>query len=168
MIPSNTCLFLSDLSCFGLFFQRRMYETDICSSSEVKVKIAQSCPTLCDTMDIARSSVHGILQARILEWLAILFCRRSSWPKDWTCVSCTACRICCSLITLNVFWLTGIGNNLRSTNSKQTFSYWCLSDTCILILIPWLKWGSVRGIPSTQMKLECFKKQTDSLGFFFW
>ena len=30
------------------------------------------------------SSVHGILQARILEWIAISFCRESSWPRDWT------------------------------------------------------------------------------------
>ena len=34
-------------------------------------------------------SVSGILQARILEWVAILFCRVSSWPRDWTRVSCT-------------------------------------------------------------------------------
>ena len=39
-----------------------------------KVKVAQSCPTLCDPMD---STVHGILQARILEWVAVPFSRRS-------------------------------------------------------------------------------------------
>ena len=33
------------------------------------------------------SSIHGILQARILEWVAISFSRRSSWPRDWTWVS---------------------------------------------------------------------------------
>ena len=38
------------------------------------------------------SSVHGILQARILEWLAISFSRGSSWPKDQTWVSCIAGR----------------------------------------------------------------------------
>ena len=36
------------------------------------------------------SSVHGISQARILERVAISFSRRSYWPRDWTCVSCTA------------------------------------------------------------------------------
>ena len=36
------------------------------------------------------SSVHGILQARILEWVAIYFFRGSSQPRDWTCVSCLA------------------------------------------------------------------------------
>ena len=38
--------------------------------SEVKVKVAQSCPALCDPIDY---TVHGILQARILEWVAYLF-----------------------------------------------------------------------------------------------
>ena len=36
------------------------------------------------------SSVPGILQARILEWVAMPFCRRSSWPRNWTCVSCSS------------------------------------------------------------------------------
>ena len=51
--------------------------------------VAQSCPTLCDHMDcsLPGSSVHGILQARILEWVAISFSRRSSWLRDWTPVS---------------------------------------------------------------------------------
>ena len=44
--------------------------------------VAQSCPTPCDRMDCSPpgSSVHGILQARILEWLAIPFSRESSQP----------------------------------------------------------------------------------------
>ena len=40
-----------------------------------------------------RSSVHRICQARVLEWVAISFSRGSSWPKDWTRVSCTAGRL---------------------------------------------------------------------------
>ena len=48
------------------------------------VKVAQSCPTLCDPLDCI---VHGILQARILEWLAVLFSRASSQPRDQTQVS---------------------------------------------------------------------------------
>ena len=50
--------------------------------NKVKVKVAQSCLTLCDPMDCI---VHGILQARILEWVA--FSRGSSQPRDWTQVS---------------------------------------------------------------------------------
>ena len=48
------------------------------------VKVAQSCHTLCDPMDCI---VHGILQARILEWGAIPFSRGSSQPRDQTQVS---------------------------------------------------------------------------------
>ena len=51
---------------------------------KVKVKVAQSCLTLCDPMDY---TVHGILQARILEWVAIPFSRGSSQPRDQTQVS---------------------------------------------------------------------------------
>ena len=52
-----------------------------------KVKVAQLCPALCDPMD---SIVHGILQARILEWVAFLFSRGYSQPRDRTEVSCIA------------------------------------------------------------------------------
>ena len=47
------------------------------------------CPTLGDPMDcnLPVSSVHGILQARILEWVAISFSRVSSWLRDQTCIS---------------------------------------------------------------------------------
>ena len=52
-------------------------------------EVAQSCPTLRDPMDcsLPGSSVHGILQARVLEWVAISFSRGSSWPRDRTWVS---------------------------------------------------------------------------------
>ena len=51
---------------------------------KVKALVAQSCATLCDPMDcsLPGSSVHGILQARILEWVAILFSKGSSPPRD--------------------------------------------------------------------------------------
>ena len=51
---------------------------------EVEVLVAQSCPTLCNHMDCSPPgfSVHGTLQARILEWVAIPFSRGSSWPRD--------------------------------------------------------------------------------------
>ena len=51
-----------------------------------KVKVAQSCPTLCDPMDY---TVHGILQARIPEWVAVPFSRGASEHRDRTQVSCT-------------------------------------------------------------------------------
>ena len=62
--------------------------------SEIESEVAQSCPTLCDPMDcsLLGFSVHGIFQARILEWVAISFSRGSSQPKDRTQVSCIAGR----------------------------------------------------------------------------
>ena len=50
----------------------------------LKAKVAELCPTLCDHMDYA---VRGILQARILEWVAFPFSRASSQPRDQTQVS---------------------------------------------------------------------------------
>ena len=61
---------------------------------KVKVKLTQSCPTLCDPMD------YGILQARILEWVAFSFTRGSSQPRNRTQVS----RIAGILFTS---WATG-------------------------------------------------------------
>ena len=57
-------------------------------------EVIQSCPTLCDPMDcsLPGSFLHRILQARILEWVAISFSRGSSWPRDWTGVSRIAGR----------------------------------------------------------------------------
>ena len=56
--------------------------------------VAQSCQTLCDPMDgnLPGSVVHGIFQARILEWAAISFSRGSSQPRDRTWISCIADR----------------------------------------------------------------------------
>ena len=57
-------------------------------------QVAQSCPTLCDPIDcsLPGSSAHGILQARVLEWVAVSFSRRSSQPRDRTWVSRIAGR----------------------------------------------------------------------------
>ena len=53
---------------------------------QLLVLVAQSCPAVCDSMNCnpPGSSVHGILQARILEWVAIPFSRGSFRPRDWT------------------------------------------------------------------------------------
>ena len=57
--------------------------------------VAQSCPTLCHPMDCSSpgSSIHGVSQARRLEWVAISFSRGSFWPRDWTHISCLAGRL---------------------------------------------------------------------------
>ena len=64
---------------------------DILNLKRISVcaKSLQLCTALCDPMDCSPSdsSVHGILQARILEWIAIPFSRGSSWPRDRTHIS---------------------------------------------------------------------------------
>ena len=57
----------------------------------VCTKSFQSCPTLCDPMDhsLPGSSVHGIFQERIPEWVAISYSRVSPWLRDRTCISCS-------------------------------------------------------------------------------
>ena len=76
------------------------------------MKVTQLCLTLCDPMDCSPpgSSVHGILQARILEWVAISFSRGSSQPSDRTQVSCIA-----DFDSGNLYFFLG---RLHST-------YWC-------------------------------------------
>ena len=61
--------------------------------SLVCAKSLQLCPTLLNPMDcrLPGSSIHGTIQARILEWVAISFSRRSFPPRDQTCVSCITC-----------------------------------------------------------------------------
>ena len=78
--------------------------------------VAQSCPTLCNPMDCSPpgSSVHGILQARKLEWVAIPFSRQSPWPRAWTLVSWIV------VIFLNV-WTTREAPCVRQ-NARQ---WWC-------------------------------------------
>ena len=79
-------------------------------------EVAQLCPTLCNPMDCSPpgSSFHGILQARILERVAISFSRRSSQPRYWTWVSCIASRF------LTV-WATGEAPGTISVHSVHWF-----------------------------------------------
>ena len=87
------CLPFNSLS--GLFWW-----TEVFNSNEVQHHFSFaftpshfSHVRLCNTVDCSSpgSSVHGILQARILEWLAMPSSRGSSWSRDWTCISCGSC-----------------------------------------------------------------------------
>ena len=66
----------------------------ISRAAAAAAKSLQLCPTLWNPMDcsLPGSSVHRIFQARILEWIAIHFSRRSSPRRNWTWVSCTIGR----------------------------------------------------------------------------
>ena len=65
-----------------------------CMKVKRESEVSQLCPTPSDPMDwsLPGSSIHRILQARVLEWVAISFSRGSSRPRDRTWVSCTAGR----------------------------------------------------------------------------
>ena len=88
-------IFLSNFSNLVLTYIMSSYAKDcVILFSQGWSEVTQSCPTLCDPMDCSPpgSSIHGILQARVLEWVAISFSRRSSRPRDWTRVSCIVGR----------------------------------------------------------------------------
>ena len=73
--------------CFSNSFPYREANPLHLPHLKVKALVTQLCLTLCNPVAHPGSSVHGILQARILEWVAISFSRRSSWPRDRTWVS---------------------------------------------------------------------------------
>ena len=83
-------------------------------------EVTQSCPTLCDPMDcsLQGSSVHRILQAGILEWVALPSSRGSSWPKDQTGVSHTAGR-------LFIIWTTRELPTNALFSMAITLNEWC-------------------------------------------
>ena len=107
----------------------------------VHAKLLQSCPTLCNAMDysLPGSSVHGILQARILEWVALPSSGGSSQPRDRTHVSYVSCigrlvlyryhhlgrpQIICSRIVIIVFICTArkLGGEMQipvNNNNKK-------------------------------------------------
>ena len=77
----------------GLLHCRQIFN-HLSHQSESESEVTQSCPTLSDSMDcsLPGSSVHGVFQARLLEWAAISFSRGSSQPRDQTRVSHIADR----------------------------------------------------------------------------
>ena len=82
-------------------------------------KSLQLCPTLQDPMDCSPlgSSVHGILQARILEWVALPSSRGSSRPRDQSCVSCVS-RIAGRFFTHKATW-EAVKNNAASLEEER-------------------------------------------------
>ena len=103
-IPATHLYQVLDVLCITLknFFMEYIVDLQCCvnfscttnwiSYAWVHAKLLQSCLTLCDPMDCSPPgfSVHGIMQARILEWVAMPSSRGSSQPRDWTWVFCIA------------------------------------------------------------------------------
>ena len=93
-------------------------------------EVAQSCPTLCDPVDCSPpgSSVHVILQARILEWVAISISKESSQPRDQTHISCISCILKRVLYQLSHLLLE------RLSTSESV----CISHSCVQFFVtPW-------------------------------
>ena len=97
------------------------------------VLVTQLSPTLWNSMDCSQpgSSVHGVLLARIFEWVAMPFSRGSSWPRDPTRVSCVAAGCF-------TFWAT------REVHSFYTNRQNCLTD----------KWQIFCSSRETQLMLQ--------------
>ena len=91
-------------------------------------EVAQSCPTLCDTMDCSLPgfSVHGIFQAIVPEWIAISFSRGSSQPRDWTRVSWIVDRCFTTWATREVWW--------------YSIPHWCTCSVSVVKQMDYLLW----------------------------
>ena len=134
-----------------------MYE---CEWSEVKV--VELCPTLCDPMDY---TVLGILQARILEWVAFPFSRGYSHPRDQTQVFHTAGRFFTSWATREAkSWTIKKAEHQRT----DAFELWCWRR---LLRVPWTTRGSNQSILKSinpEHSLEGLKLKLQYFGHLIW
>ena len=98
--------------------------------SESESEVAQSCPTLCDPMDcsLPGSSLHGILQTTVLEWVAISFSRGSSRPRDRTQVSWIPGR------RFNL-WATREAHFIEDYYTNDSRSKWTVSFGVVLCTV---------------------------------
>ena len=91
--PGSNLCFLCLLHCRQILYPLSHRGSPLFLDVVFVVLVAKLCPTLCDPMDCSppASSVHGIFQARTLEWAAISSCRGFSQPRDQTHVSRVPC-----------------------------------------------------------------------------
>ena len=85
--------------------------------------VLQSCPALCNPMDCSRpgSSVHGILQTRVLEWVVISFSRGSSPPRDRVRLSCIADRLFTNWTSRE--YIPRVLHKMKNISSRSVFSF---------------------------------------------
>ena len=121
----------------------------------VKVLVNQSCPTLCDRMDcsLPGSSVHRILQARKLEWVANSFSRGSSWPRDQTQVSCIVGRFC-------AVWATKDARKEKNLYVRKKHVVFCgpdfLTSFFFHLLFLYLIRSRKRNLPCLRLEINFF------------
>ena len=133
--------------------------------------VAQLCPTFCNPTDCSPpgSPVHAILQARILEWVAILFSRVPSWPRDQTQFS-----------ALQVDSLPSQSPEKPNVNAmcvyhfflaiKAPWWYNCLNKSSYTFSLLWLKWVSLWYSPNfyTCIRKLFFLPTTDITCCILW
>ena len=109
------------------------------SERKVKVLVAQSCPTFCNPMDWGPpgSSVHGILRARILEWVAMPFSRGSSWRRDRTESSALRADSLLSEPPGKPYSINRCSLILIEENKKWYFSplFYCCENCCLKMIV---------------------------------
>ena len=131
------------------------------------VRVCVRCsasPTLCNPVNFSPpcSSIHGIFQARVLEWVAISFSRRSSGPRDWTQVSCTAGRFFTHWATREALMVQLINNLpakqetlVRSLCQEDAPEKGMATHSSILVWrIPWIEEPTVHGVTNSWTQLS--------------
>ena len=90
--------------------------------------VSQSCPTLCNPIDcsLPGSSVHGISQARILEWAAISFSRGSFLPRDWIHISCISGGFFTNWATREACSSSWLSQMIRKVGLETLWTFWPL------------------------------------------
>ena len=117
--------------------------------------VTQSClTTLCDLVDCSPpgSSFRGILQARILEWVAISFYKGSFWPRDWTCIG--------SWISHHTTWEaldTQVASAFTGEQEDGKLPVWAISTEGPLMIVKYYK---PKKKVSLMTKADMFFKQT--------
>ena len=123
MIHSLSLNYLSFFFAWKSYYFTSIFKKILLLATECwKVKVTQSCPTPCDPMDY---TVHGILQARKLEWVAVPFLRGSSQPRDQTQASHIAGRFFTSWATgeTQTFHLSKFGRWYMAFNKLSQLFY---------------------------------------------
>ena len=141
-------------------------------------EVAQSCPTLCDPMDcsLPGSSVHGIFEARTLEWVAISFSRGSSWARDRTRVShivgrlftvwATREALVCVYVTDSLSCTPKNNTQIVTLSEGESESYSVMSNSLRPhgLYSPWNSPGQNTGVGSLSLLQEIFPTQGSNPG----
>ena len=158
-------------------------------------EVTQSCPTLCYLMDcsLPGSSVHGIFQAIVLEWIAVSFSKESSRPRDRTWVShivdrrCTVCDLSqrsrnCAYICICVCRASLAAQRIKRLPAVQETQVWspgwedslekemATHSSILAWRIPWTEepeWATVHGVVKSRTWLSDFTSFHFTSGLYY-